>query len=155
MHISNTHLEKDVVILPDLWEVTFFTCMTIFHAKMHLLRNFATRHTDVFVLTFTVYVSLLKKVFFFNNHNKNGICWKKSFTEYQTMSSYVMTTYNATLEGKLFFFLFLLRFHEKLISLIWDDGQTRRMTYMIFMRELVSVPNSTKQLIQYLLTFLK
>ena len=56
MHISNNHLEKDVVILPDLWEVTFFTCMTIFHAKMHLLRNFATRHTDVFVLTFTVYV---------------------------------------------------------------------------------------------------
>ena len=147
MHISNNHLEKDVVILPDLWEVTFFTCMTIFHAKMHLLRNFATRHTAVFVLTFTVYVTLLKKVFLSTTITKMVFVWKKSFSEYQTLSSYVMTTYNATLEGKLFFFLFLLRFHEKLISLIWDDGQTRRMTYMIFMRELVSVVNSTKQLI--------
>ena len=147
MHISNTHLEKDVVILPDLWEVTFFTCMTIFHAKMHLLRNFATRHTDVFVLTFTVYVSLLKKVFFFSTTITKmvSICLKEKFPWISNDVKLCNDNIQCYFRRKIVFFLFLLRFHEKLISLIWDDGQTRRMTYMIFMRELVSVVNSAKQ----------
>ena len=148
MHISNNHLEKDVVILPDLWEVTFFYVHDYLSCQNAFVKKFCNETHCCFCADIYCLCNIIEKSFFFNiTITKMVFVWKKSFSEYQTLSSYVMTTYNATLEGKLFFFLFLLRFHEKLISLIWDDGQTRRMTYMIFMRELVSVVNSTKQLI--------